>query len=476
MNFGGNVRIEAARFYEPRSEAEVLAILKENVGRRIRTVGRLHSWSEAAVGDDVVLDLRHLNRVQTEIRDGRVWATVGGGTQIKRILSELLKQQGVTTPSLGLITEQSIAGAISTGTHGSGRHSLSHYMDEIRVAVFDPTTGEPTIRTLSQGDALRAARCSLGCTGVILSVSFWCRPDYLIEEHWAWHDTLESVLTCEVSEPLQQFYLIPWNWRYCGQHRRETDQPRSRLAGLYRLYCFLNLDLLFHLFVLLLTRVIRSAWLVRLFFRSILPRTILTRTRMRDRAADMLIMEHELFRHLEMELFVKRSDLPGAMTRVEALLRYADGDRSALTSDFQRTVEGRLSPEDVERLCGSYTYAYPVCVRRILPDDTLLSMESSDDEPYYSISFITYLSPNRREPFFRFATAVYHLLLTDCRARPHWGKWSPIQVKEVRSLYPHLNRFRAICEELDPRGAFRNRLTDDLLFQDAVSPPPPLES
>ena len=76
--------------------------------------------------DDVLLDLQHLNDVKTAQRDGQVWATIGAGCQMKRVLSELERQAGATTPSIGLITEQAIAGAISTGTHGSGKHSLSH--------------------------------------------------------------------------------------------------------------------------------------------------------------------------------------------------------------------------------------------------------------------------------------------------------------------------------------------------------------
>ncbi|HUQ71506.1 MAG TPA: FAD-binding protein, partial [Planctomycetaceae bacterium] len=175
-NFGRNVAFRPQVVLTPRTEAEVLHGLSQHRGRRIRIVGRLHSWSEAARSDDVLLDLRHLNQVQTERRPDGVWATVSAGCQIKRLLAELEQQADVTLPSLGLVTEQSIAGAISTGTHGSGKHSLSHYISEVRVATYDATTGEPVIRTISDGPELRAARCSLGGLGVILTVGFWCRP------------------------------------------------------------------------------------------------------------------------------------------------------------------------------------------------------------------------------------------------------------------------------------------------------------
>ncbi len=156
-NFGGNQSFDPANVYAPRDETELLEVLRTCRGRRIRAIGRLHSWSEAPVATDVLIDLRYFQEVRVEQRDGRPWVTVGAGCQIKRILAELACQSAGTLPSLGLITEQTIAGAISTGTHGSGKPSMSHFIDEVRVAAYNPTTGEPTIHTIRGGDELRAA-------------------------------------------------------------------------------------------------------------------------------------------------------------------------------------------------------------------------------------------------------------------------------------------------------------------------------
>ena len=205
VNFGRNVSFRPQVIETPRTEDEVLEILKRHSGRKIRAIGRLHAWSEAPSGDDVIIDLRNLNEVKTERRDGGIWATIGAGCQIKRVLTELDRQAGATTPSVGLISEQALAGAMSTGTHGSGKHSLSHYAAEVRIAMYDPETGEPVIRTISEGPELRAARCSLGCLGVIVSIGLWARPKYNVEEHFLCHSTLEGVLKEEAEFPLQQF-------------------------------------------------------------------------------------------------------------------------------------------------------------------------------------------------------------------------------------------------------------------------------
>lgn len=464
-NFGRNLTFQPQVFAVPRSESEVLALLKQHTGRTIRVVGRLHSWSEAPAGNDVVFDLRHLNEVATEQRDGRVWATIGAGCQIKRVLTELEKT-GVTLPSLGLISEQALAGAISTGTHGSGKNSLSHYAAEVRIATYDPETGEPVILTISGGPELRAARCSLGCVGVILSISLWAVPCYRVEEHIRRHSTLNDVLASESEYPLQQFYFQPWSWEYYGQHRRVASSPRSWLAPLYRLYFFLTFDIGMHVVLLFLLRRLKSRSWLKFFYRWLLSWTVIRGWRVVDGSSAMLIMEHELFVHIEIEVFVKRSRLPGALSFVSELLRHFDGDSGALSSTIRDSLASRGLLDSILPCAGSYTHHYPICVRRILPDDTLLSMASGDGEDWYAISIISLAKPREREGFFLFANYLAQTTAALFEARFHWGKHCPIDANMVETLYPHLAEFRAVCQELDPGGRFRNEWTSRLLFMD----------
>ena len=193
-NFGGNIRFVPRYRYAPTTEAEVLDLLDRHAGGRVRVVGALHSWSPAVVTEDALIDLRHFNRVAIEQGpEGKVWVTAGGGCRIKHLLRELHAQSGATLPTMGLVTEQTIAGAISTGTHGSGRPSLSHYMDEIRVAAYDADTGKARIYVWNEGAELRAARCALGRMGVVLSVRFRAVPKYDVAETITPSATLDEV-------------------------------------------------------------------------------------------------------------------------------------------------------------------------------------------------------------------------------------------------------------------------------------------
>ena len=266
-NFGRNVRLTPKTAYAPKNEQEVLAILDANRGRRIRCIGRLHSWSRVIESDDVLLDLRHLDRVEPNSDPSQPSVEVGAGCQVKQILSRLESERGWTLPSVGFITEQTVAGAISTGTHGSGRNSLSHYVLSVRIARYSPVSGQAVIDEIDDGEELRAARCSLGCLGVIVSVNMQCRPLYAVEELFREYRCLADVIEAEREFPLQQFYLVPWRWTYFAQHRRETKLPRSKLASLYHWYRFLVFDVAMHCLILFLVRILRLPSAVRLAFR-----------------------------------------------------------------------------------------------------------------------------------------------------------------------------------------------------------------
>lgn len=421
------------------------------------------------MADDVLLDLRHLNQVTAERRGGKTWIVAGAGCQIKQLLAEL-DRHDVTLPSLGLITEQTIAGAMSTATHGSGRTSMSNYAEEIRVAIYDPATGQPVIRTISDGSALRAARCSLGAMGVVVSVGFWARAQYNVEEVSRQCNTIDDVLATEAEWPLQQFYLMPWMWKYFTHQRRETSKPRGGWATIYRWYFWLTFDILLHLNLLLLVRVLRSSRAVKFFFRHVTPRTVIQNWIVVDKSQEMLVMEHELFRHIEIEVFVRQSDLVPALDFVTALLKHFDGDPAAFNHPQRLKLEWAHLTAAVEEHRGSYTHHYPICIRRVLPDDTLISMTSGDDEPRYALSFISYAKPSEREGFVKFAKSLSKSMIALFDARPHWGKFCPLTAAQAARLYPQLAEFRENCAAVDPNGVFRNEWVERTLFADAATP------
>ena len=464
-NFGRNRILQPSAAYTPADEQEVLDILDRHRGQSIRAVGRLHSWSEAILGNGVQLDLRRLNDVQLERDVDQFVATVGAGCQIKRLLKEL-NRSGATLPSLGLITVQTIAGAISTGTHGSGRHSMSHYVEEVRIARYDNSTGQAFIDELSAGEPLLAARCSLGSLGIILSVKIRCRAQYHIQEHFTESRLLADVLDAEASYPIQQFYLIPWRWSYFIQHRREDTGKRSLLSKLYRLYWLGVMDYGLHLQILFLERILRSRRMIQFAFRRIVSVFLIRKWKVTDRSSSMLVMKHDAFRHIEIELFVPRNQLEDALRYTQEVIKIAAGKESTLSADNQQRIDGLGMQEDLDGLQDQYCHNYPICVRRVIPDDTLISMASGGKQDWYALSFISYAKPARRAGFSLFASFMARSMSRIFQARPHWGKICPLKANELTALYPRFDSFRTVCNSLDPQGVFQNDWTAALLEAD----------
>ncbi|MBL8851307.1 MAG: FAD-binding protein [Planctomycetaceae bacterium] len=460
VNFGGNVRFRPTHYYEPRTEAEVLDILRTHAHGQIRVAAALHSWSNLLVSDDAVVCLRHFRDITTRVdAAGDTWVTIGAGCRVKHAL-KALRPLGLTLPAIGLITEQFVAGAIATGTHGSGNHGLGHYVQEVRIAAYDGQTGEPGIFTISSGDELRAARCHLGCLGIILSVTLKARPEYHVGERNARYKQLDDVVARESQQPLQHFFLVPHQWEFVAQHRCIVPPVTGPLYRFdrwaYFAGWFVTMDVGLHLTFKLLAGVIRRPSVTRQFFRRVMPYLLIEEKTFVGRSDRVLTWEHELFRHMEIEMFVPRQHLAAAVDHIRAVLTVCDGSEELDPLARERLQRAGLL-EPLLAVRGAFTHHYPICVRRVFCDDTLMSMSSGDGHDWYSFSFITLAQP--RDGFRKMADYLARSMTQLFGARPHWGKYCPLDGETLRTLYPRWTEFDAVCRRYDPRGVFQNDFT-----------------
>jgi FAD/FMN-containing dehydrogenase len=475
-NFGGNVAFTPGRRYTPRTEEEVLELLDRHRDGQVRAAGSLHSWSDAAVSRDALLDLSCLDRVEIH-RDsqGQVAVTVGGGCTIQQLLNVLHRQTNATLPTLGVIKKQTVAGAVSTGTHGSGQPSLSHYLDEVRVAAYDPDSGRPRIYHWTGGPELQAARCALGCLGIILSVKLQCVPQYYVEEAIVGRNALPEVLADGQEYPLQHFVLVPYCWKYFVFQRRITPARsgagQAILARWTKINNLLAVDFALHLLLKLMLLVSSSkqgrSRFIGWFYRAVLPGLMQRKRRVVNLSEAALTMRHDLFRHLEMEVFVPGDNLPRAVDLIQQITQVFAGFSSDVSEDAARQLGEIGMLEELKGYRGRYTHHYPIFFRRVLRDDTLISMSSplssGAPESYYSISFFTYLAPDSRDNFYDFARFTSRCLSRLVRARLHWGKYNPLELSDVAPQYPQLEKFRRLCRQVDPRGVFQNDYTARVL-------------
>jgi len=234
-NWSGKQRAEPGEIVRPKSEGAVVGAIDQAraQGTRIRCVGAAHSHSALAVTEGTLLDLEALSGVVRADAPRRV-ATVLPATRIFQ-LGAPLRAAGLALANQGDIDRQAIAGAVATGTHGTGAtlRCLSAAVAGVRLALADGSIVD--CGPDEEPELFQAARLSLGALGVVLSLDLALRDAYRLRET-LWLEDLEAVL--ERSAALAsahrhfEFFWFPGREKAVCKRIDETDDPAEYpLAG-----------------------------------------------------------------------------------------------------------------------------------------------------------------------------------------------------------------------------------------------------
>src|SRR3954468_14676329 len=172
VNWSGSERGAPVAIEGPRTRAEVARVVAGAVAP-IRVAGAGHSFAGVVATDGTLISLDALDRVLDADRESGL-VRVEAGIRL-HALSRELHARGLAMPNLGDIEAQSLAGALATGTHGTGTKypNLSGLLTSVELILADGSE-----RTLDAGDLLRAARVSLGALGVIAAVTLRTVPAF----------------------------------------------------------------------------------------------------------------------------------------------------------------------------------------------------------------------------------------------------------------------------------------------------------
>jgi L-gulonolactone oxidase len=415
-NWAGDQRCEPASRVEPSSEEELVEALSG--AERVRVVGSGHSFSEIALTDGVQVSLKRFNRVLDS--DGAGLVRVQGGMRLHELGKELARR-GLAMENLGDVDAQTLAGALATGTHGTG---VGFGNLSSRVAGMRLVTADGTVE-LSDDDELRAARVSLGALGVATEVSLRCQPLYALrrtDERKPLTETLDRMVELALERERFEFFAFPYSrwalWRTTEQ-TDEKPNPPSRIEsfvkdvvlenGVFGLLCMVG-------------RVVHP--LIPPIDR-LLGRLAGGSTRV-DRAAP-IYANPRLVHFTEMEYAVPRAAGAEAVRSVFTLI-------------------------ERERL----PVLFPLEVRFGAPDDAFLSPGGGRDSCYIAVHMYRGMD---FEPYFRAVEEI----MRGHGGRPHWGKRHFRTAEELSGLYPDWGRFKVVRDRLDPRRVFSNDYTDRVL-------------
>jgi FAD/FMN-containing dehydrogenase len=211
-NWAGNQQSHPTIIEKPASEREVCAVVKRAVGRkqRVKVVGSGHSFTGIAMPDEVMIDLTRMNRV-TNIDVSHGLITVEAGIVLSDLNIQLESHQ-LSMPNLGDVTYQTLAGAVSTSTHGTG---LDRTGLAAQIAAFRLVTADGEILACDErnnSEVFHCGRVSLGSLGVITEVTLRVVPAFnlrAIEQPMPIDHVLNNYSQLISDNDFFEFYWVP---------------------------------------------------------------------------------------------------------------------------------------------------------------------------------------------------------------------------------------------------------------------------
>jgi L-gulonolactone oxidase len=421
-NWAGTVTADVS-VQTPASIADLQRAVAAAEGSRVKAIGAGHSFTAIGQTDGVQLRLDRLSGILRADRETGL-VTVLAGTRLHD-LNAALWSLGLSMSNLGDIDVQTISGAISTGTHGTGA-KLGGIATQVRGLQLVTATGE-LLDIGADHEAFGAARIGLGALGVIASVTLQCEPAFALAASEA-PATLDAVLA-DLDANVDgndhfEFYWFPHTRRVLTK-RNNRVLPDTELRPVSRLRHYVDDEFLantvFDAINRLTTR--RPSLIPRA--NAVAARALSSRDHI-DRSYNVFVSPRRV-RFRELEYAVPRNAVPHVLGEIEAYLA--------------------RSGEQI---------GFPVEVRFAAADDIWLSTAYGRESGYVAVH-----QYHRRdhEAYFRAVEAIAQ----DVDGRPHWGKLHHRDAGSLAATYPRHGDFVALRDRLDPQRVFTNAYLDRVL-------------
>jgi L-gulono-1,4-lactone dehydrogenase len=425
-NWAGDQRCSPTAFERPGGVAEIAAALERAAvaGERVRVAGSGHSFTDAACTDGRLLSLERMDRVLDVDRSSGL-VRVEGGITI-HALGAALAAHGLAFENLGDIDAQTIAGAISTATHGTGARlrNLSAQVESIELVLAD---GSTLVCSAADEDPTTylAARVGVGSLGVIAAVTLRAVPAFTlrgVDRPAPLRETLDRLERLgEENEHFELFVFPHCDTALTRTNNRVEEPPRPRSRPRAYAEDVLLTNHAFHAFCLAGRAFPR--WIPRLN-RTV---TRLAGSSVRVDRSDRVFASPRLVRFTEMEYALPRQHTAEA---VRAVMELIPRKRFAVP--------------------------FPIELRLVAGDDALLSPAHARPTGYVAVHMFRGMA---WEPYFRAVEAI----MDEHGGRPHWGKRHFQTAETLRPRYPRWDDFAAVRARLDPGGRFANAYSDRVL-------------
>lgn len=430
-NWAGNQKATPTAVLRPTSVDELVGAVTTAAsrGESIKPIGSGHSFTAIGVPTGIQLDMSGLAEiVSADPSTGLV--TVQAGMPLNRLNRELAAL-GLAMTNLGDIEVQTISGALSTGTHGTGER-FGGLTTQIRG--LDLVTADGSMLTLSptaSPETYDMARLGLGALGVISTVTLQTEPLFAVraeEKPMPMPEVLERFDELASAVDHFELYWFPHTAGALTKHntRLPGDVPLEPLSRFRHWFDdeFLS-NTLFGSFLTLeraVPRLIRP-------INKISTKALGART-YTDLSYKIFTSPRRV-RFCEMEYAIPRETVVDVLKELDTAI-----ERSGMLISF------------------------PIEIRVAAADDIPLSTATGRDSAYIAVHMD---HRNDHEPYFRMVEAI----MGSVAGRPHWGKLHYLSKSDLEQRYPRHGEFVETRDRLDPTGRFTNPYLDRVL-----GPPP----
>lgn len=396
-NWVGNQSCIARYKAAPAEEAQLCAMVAEadRLDLNVRVAGSGHSFTPVVGTGGLLLSLANLRGIRG-VDFEKKQIRVAAGTRIHDLALEL-KAHGLSLINQGDIDSQAVAGAFTTGTHGTGSTlgCLASTIVGLRLVQAD---GSVWVVDGSDTDLLHAAQVTVGTLGVISELTLQVRDAYQLHEH-LWRDDFE---TC-----MERHDELAATHRHFGFFWCPTPQSRH-------LYCLPD--------------------------TADAPRTSTRKT------ADVCEMK-----------VIDISDRPPMHTPFEKIAYSSEIYPIEYIPNFHEleyAVPLEYGKEAVRAVRDLMLHKHTDCIFPI--EYRFTAGDLAWISPFYQQDSITLsVSGQPGTDYWDYLRDV-DAILRRYRARPHWGKMHFLDTDDVTALYPRAAEFRALRRKLDPQGRFLN--------------------
>lgn len=416
-NWSGVVQCRPSRMIYPQSHRELVHTVQECVRKKskIRVVGAGHSWNPLCHTDQTMVSLRQYTGIESLDATKRQ-ATVYAGTSIRQ-LGDLLFKHGLGLENQGDIDVQSIAGAISTGTHGTGLAFGSLSTQVVGLTLITATGDELHCSPSQNPEIFKAAQVSLGTLGIISKVTLQCVPAYKLHYRSGKenvHQCLDNLEKYNAENRNFEFYWFPHTDTVQTKFSNTTDAaPQGYSAANYLNDYVLENGVYGAMSAFTLLMPSATSSISRLSVAALSP-TSKTDWSHKVYATPRLVKFQEMEYNVPLDRYK------------EAFLEVLDCyEEHHFRTHFP--LEHRFGPAEDIYLSSAYGRA-----------SAHISVHTYKGQPY--------------RKYFDALAAIFR----NHGGRPHWAKLHTLTADELRPLYPMWDKFLAIRQELDPNGLFLN--------------------